>query len=342
MTESLITLNLDENILRIVKARNLQGKIDMELHYCLQGTPPFFESDTQKINDDVASQIKKSIDNLKLSKRKMNIVIPDGFTYSQIVYMPKLKEKELLSAIKYQADQFIPMPIEETSLDLDILHEDKTTNKLLVLIIAAPQKLIERVQDLTERAGFFPETIENELSATGRFLANFYSPPAGEGGTIFINLGYSSTSFYLFDHKLRLITDTHNFRAGFSVFLREAQADVNIDITKAKNLLKKIGFAKDPTIDFNQILQPTIDAISTELKKFIISVKTKSPSLSIGRLYLTNLATELNLIDKKIEAAVSFPSAIYNPQTLVIKKNPTEPPIIDFPSYIPAIGGCLE
>lgn len=342
MTESIISLNLDENITRIVKARNLKGKIEINLLRSIQEVPPFFESDTQKIFDDVTEQIKKTIDNLKLSKRRINIVIPDGFTYSQIVYMPKLKEKELLSAIKYQADQFIPMPIEETSLDLDILQEDKTANRLLVLIIAAPQKLIERIQDLAERAGFYPETIENELSATGRFLTNFYTPPSVEGGTIFINLGYSSTSFYLFDHKLRLITDCHNFRAGYSVFLREAQADINIDLIKAKDLLKKIGFTKESTIDFNQILQPSIDAISTELQKFMISIRAKSHSTIISRLYLINLATEINFIDKKIEATVSLPSAIYNPQTLIIKTNPSEPPIIDLPSYIAAIGGCLE
>src|SRR3989338_1652765 len=130
MADELISLDLAENVLRIAKAKNEGGKIRVE-------------------------------------KKRLNIVIPDGFTYSQIIKMPRLKEKELLSAIRYQADQFIPMPIDETSLDLEILYEDKVSNNSLVLIIAAPQKLIDRVQNLSEQEGLYPEAIENELSATG-------------------------------------------------------------------------------------------------------------------------------------------------------------------------------
>ena len=201
MIDDLVSLNLQENVLRIAKAKNADGKLEIEVLAYQPDIQSFFESDTKKVFDDVANQLKKMIDNLKLRQKKANIVIPDGVTYSQIIYMPRLKEKELLSAIKYQADQFIPMPIEDTSLDLEILYEDKTSNKLLVLIVAAPQNLIKRVQGLAQKVGFYPESVENELSATARFLTNFYLPPSSAGGTIFINLGYSNTSFYFFDHK---------------------------------------------------------------------------------------------------------------------------------------------
>lgn len=342
MPEGLITLNLDENIFRIVKARNVQGHIELDLIGSQYDFPPFFESDTQKILDEVTEKIKKNVEMYKLTGKKLNIVIPDGFTYSQIIFMPKLKEKELLSAIRYQADQFIPMPIEDTSLDLDILYEDKAANKLLVLIIAAPQKLIEKVQELAEKSGFYPENIENELSSTARFLSTYYYPAPSESNSIFINLGYSSTSFYFFDHKLRLLTDSHNFRAGFSVFLREAKADINIDSEKAKNYLKKIGFSQNQTIDFNQILQPSIDALVNELRKFINSLQTKIDSPKISRLYIYNLTGNILNFDKKIEAEMAIPTLTFNPQNLLSKTNMITPQIKDLSPYIAAIGGCIE
>lgn len=342
MADDLITLNLEENSLRIAKARNAGGKIEIDVLAYQADMPSFFESDTKKVSADTILLIKKVRDNLKLHNKKVDIVIPDGYTYSQIVYMPKLKEKELLSAIKYQADQFIPMPLEETSLDLEILYEDRESNRLLVLIVAAPQDLIERVKKLAEQAGFFPESIENELSAAGRFLTSFYNPPSQVGASIFVNLGYSNTSFYFFDNKLRLLTDSHNFPAGLSVFLREAQADINIDLAKAKILLKKIGFAQNSSADLNQILQPAVDALCSELKKFVNSVRTKFQVSSISRLFLFNLASEINRIDKKVEACISIPSTIFDPLSLTKRNSVIEPYIKDLSSFIPAIGGCLE
>jgi len=341
MADDLISLNLAENIVRIAKAKNADGKIQIDLLSQQTDTPSFFDSDTKKVSDEVINLLKKTVNTLKLNKKRVNVVIPDGFTYSQLIYMPRLKEKELLSAIKYQADQFIPMPIEDTSLDLEIIYEDKTANKLLVLVVASPQKLIGRIQDLIEQVGFYPESIENELSATGRFLANFYNPPSQEGGTIFINFGYSSTSFYFFDHKLRLLTDSHNFSAGLAVFLREAQADINIDLAKAQNLLKKIGFLPDPSVNFNEILQPTVDALGSELQKFINSVRSKFQISSIGRLLMFNLATEINNIDKKIESHISIPTAIFNSLPLTIRTSAVEPYIKDLSSFISVIGGSL-
>ena len=338
----MITLNLQENIIRIVKAKNSGGKIDVELIAYQPDTPPFFELDTEKIFAEETRLIKKALDTLKINKKAVNIVIPDGFAYSQIVYMPRLKEKELLSAIKYQADQFIPMPIEDTSLDLEIIYEDKNSNKLLVLIVAAPQNLIEKVQNLAAQAGLYLESIENELSATGRFLANFYSPPSQEGGTIFINLGYSYTSFYFFDHKLKLFTDSHSFQAGLSVFLREAQVDINIDLMRAKKLLKSVGFASDSSVDLDRILKPAADELYSELQKFINSVQTKTQISSINRLYMLNLASEIHHLDKKIEAYSSIPTAIFDPLPITKRTNVIEPFIKDLPSFIAAIGGSLE
>lgn len=342
MPDELISLNLGENLLRLAKATNEGGKINVELLDQELATPAFYESETKKVTDETIQIIKRKLDVLKLQKRRVNIIVPDGFTYSQLVFMPKLKEKELLSAIRYQADQFIPMPIDETSLDLEILYESKTENKALVLIIAAPQKLIERIEFICEQVNLYPESIENELSATGRFLENFFVPPTASGGSVFLNFGYSYSSFYYFDNQLKLILDSHSFPAGLSVFLREAQADVNIDILKARDLLKKAGFSEGSAVDLNQILQPAVDALSLELQKFITSVRSKHNVSAISHLYLFNLAPEINNFAKKISQTASLPAAIYDPVIVARRTPAVESHSKDLPAFVASLGGCLR
>jgi len=342
MSDDLISLNLDENIIRIAGAKNDNGKLDIELLVAQSGVPSFFESETKKVFDESLSSLKKIISLYRLSKKRFNIVIPDGFTYSQIVHMPRLKEKELLSAIKYQADQFIPMPIEETSLDLEILEDNKNSENILVLLVAAPQNLVERVQNIAEQSGIYPESIENELSATGKFLENFYSPQIQTGSTIFINIGYSYTSFYYFDHKKRLIIDNHTFPAGLSVFLREAQVDINVDSEKAKNLLKTVGFAPGSSLDLSQFLQPAIDALSSELQKFITALMAKHKASSPSHIYVYNLATDIKDIEKQIQKTVAIPIGIFNPLPITKRTHAVEPYVNNLPAFINVIGGCLK
>src|SRR6185436_4812366 len=103
--------------------------------------PNFFDTENQLVLDKQVEILKRLYGNLRIRKKSVNVIIPDSRTYSQIVEMPKLKEKELIAAIRYQADEFIPMAIDETYLDLEILREDKRNHKLLVLIVASPKKV---------------------------------------------------------------------------------------------------------------------------------------------------------------------------------------------------------
>ncbi len=341
MSDYFTTVELGENNIKVAKARNEGGKIELNLLARQTDTPSFFDVEADKMLDDEVGVIRKITSALKISKKTVRVVLPDAFCFSQIVSMPKLNEKELLSAIRYQADQFIPMPIEETSLDLEILYENKIENKLLVLIVACPQKLIERVEKAIEQSDLYPESIENEFSATARFIESMFVPANREGGTIFVNIGYSSTSLYYFDHKLKLILDCHTFRVGYALFLREAQVDTNINRLKALDLLKNTGFSKDSSVDLDEILKPTLEAFCTDISKFITSVREKFKITAISQIYFTNQATEMLNIEKKVESFVSIPCSLYNITPLIKKTNVITAFSKDLPTFVSTIGGCF-
>ncbi len=48
---------------------------------------------------------------------------------------------------KYQADQFIPLPLEETAIDLDIIYEDKANKKIVIDTNYVNQHLNNLIQD---------------------------------------------------------------------------------------------------------------------------------------------------------------------------------------------------
>jgi len=139
MADLFFCLDIGENLIKVVDAKSAPNRLEVQSMGFAEGELNFFSSDVEKTNESQTSKIEKLISSLKISKKNVAIVIPDSVTYSQILEMPKLNEKELISAIKYQADQFIPMPIDETNIDLEILSENEKESKLLVLMVAAPK-----------------------------------------------------------------------------------------------------------------------------------------------------------------------------------------------------------
>jgi len=171
MTDSSFAIDINEKYTRIVDLTYKNGKIDLSCMGTENTIPNFFSDDTEKSIENQSEIISKLYANLKIVKKNANIIIPDSQSFSQILEFAKLNEKELLSAVRYQSDQFIPMSIEEVVLDIEIMKEDKQNKKNTILIVASPKKTVDRVEKAIEMAGLNPESLENEMSSFGRLFS---------------------------------------------------------------------------------------------------------------------------------------------------------------------------
>ncbi len=340
MNDSLV-MNLGENFARIADIRTDLKSMEMLSLAYQDNIMSFISDDSEKSIQEKAKVIQQLTSSLKSKKKNTKIVIPDSATFSEIVEMPKLREKELLSAIKYQADQFIPMPIEETVIDLEILNEDKVNKKLLVLIVAAPQKLIAQVTDIAALAGLYPEAIENELSAVGR-LMSFCSGINTVNSMVLLNLGYSTSSLYFYNAQLKLITDVHTFKLGQQLFLKEIEINTGLDQTKGYEAIGKIGLAKDSSVDLETILKPITEELIKETEHFIVTVKEKYHLPKLEQIALFNLASSINLLNRKMEAQLGIPVSLFNMDS-VIKKNQISQGLNNqLSSFVSLTGAALE
>lgn len=342
MTDSSLSLEIGENVVRQAIGKMQKNQFELQSLSYHAETPPFFEIDSSKIVEDEAVIIKKILGSTNSDKLDLNVIIPDTYTYSQIIQMPKLKERELMSAIRYQADQFIPMAIEDAVIDIEILFEDTASNTLLVLIVAAAQKLVAKVEKVFDIIGLYPESVENELSSVGRFLSTFFQPKDKNNGSIFINFGFNSTSLYFFYNKLNLVVDSHTFKLGLNIFSKETQANTNSDYQKSREILKSIGFSRQGSIQLDQILNPSLKAFIQELEKFSVSVKSKFKPATIENIFLFNEAGSINLFPQKVQEEISIPTQIFDLAPYIKKNAASDPYMKVLPYFFVSIGGCIQ
>ena len=341
MADKYFCLDIDEKFTKVVDAKKVGDSLEI-VALGKAVTPDFFyTSNLEKNIENQVNQIKKLIESLKITKKDVNIIIPDSLTYSQIISMPLLNEKELITAIKYQADQFIPMPIEETNIDIEVISEDQVEKKVLLLIVAAPKKVVERVQTTVELAGLNPESVENELSCTARFVNNFNKNIINQykinqtQGLVVANFDTNSTSLSYFSPQELIVKEVHHLSIGYQLFLKETQVNTDTDIKKSEEMLKNYDKNNPSSYSLEKIVQPLVKEFSTELKLFI-SKYNPATVLFTNKIFLypslvTNLTEELGL-----------PINIFEPSLLLKKSQLTETYKNELSVFIPGIGGNMR
>ncbi len=341
-----IGIDLGETLIRIISLKR-KGKFFEILNMgSLIMDPAFFRSDSTKLLEKTASDLSNTIKQLKIKKKNAKIVVPDSVSYNHIIEMPKLNEKELLSAIKYQADQFIPMPLDDVNMDIEILYEDQKNKKMLTLISAAPKSLLLKVESLMEYAGLFPETVETEITSTGRLINEIFKKDVKQAGEkhdaiLLINLGYNSSSLYLFDQDLGTIILSHNFLLGYSLFLKEIQVNLNVDQNKAVELLKTFGLTQNTSYHLDTILAPAIKNLTSELEKFTNEVVSKY-KIQIKNIFLFNYALHFNSFDQLIGRYFGIPSSPLNLYPFFVRNNILESYKNEFGFFVSAVGALLR
>ena len=130
-------------------------------------------------NETEAQAIQKAVKQAGIKgSSEVNLALPESEVYTRIVDIPRLSETELNSAIQFEAEQYVPVSLDEVELFHQILESgDTLENKTMkVLLIAVPKERLAKVTSLLDGAGLIPHNLETELFSLKRVLneANRY------------------------------------------------------------------------------------------------------------------------------------------------------------------------
>lgn len=152
---------------------------------------------TADLSDPTAKQkavdsVKKLLSDMKMKERRVVVGIPESRVYSRVLTLPIMSDVELESAMKWEAEQFVPVPISEVELDYSMIRRgdgDKGASTMLVYLIASSKKYLTSVVDFVTSVGLEPIAIESEMVAITRVIA--YSKL--QGSSMILHVGSSAT-----------------------------------------------------------------------------------------------------------------------------------------------------
>jgi type IV pilus assembly protein PilM len=121
--------------------------------------------------------------------RRVRVGIANQRIVLRVIELPPIKDaKELAAAVRFQAQDQIPMPLDSAVLDFRVLDIIDTPNgpRQRVAVVAARRDMIDRVLAAVRDAGLRPEGID--LAAFGMVRALHHHGQAGES-VVYLSVG---------------------------------------------------------------------------------------------------------------------------------------------------------
>ncbi len=232
----------------------------------------------------------------------------------RLIDLPFMEHAELAGAIQYQAQDYIPIPIEEAIIDFQIIGDYMTPadeHMMEVLLVAAQRDMIGNIVAAVEGAGLRLAQVDVTafalvralLGATPSWLAEESETPGEAVGIVHISSGL--TNIAVVERGLPRFTRVSSLAAN--QFTQSIANVLNLTFDEAENLKAKVGLPNidapdDVAVDVDpQVVQTAREALEREANRFVAEVRrsfdyylTQTTQVhNIGRIYLTGTGAGL-------------------------------------------------
>lgn len=316
-----------------------------------------------EIKDEAAllKILRDGLSNVRGEHLKTKYVVaslPEEKAFSQVIQLPKMSEEDLKSAVVYEAENYVPLPIEETYLDFQIVQPfSDHLDHFDILLAALPKKIVDSYVSVFKKAGLLPMALEIESSAIVRAMIRGEKNPRQ---VLLIDFGLSKTSFIIFSgNSLRF---TSSIRISSTSLTDSISKSLGTDLIEAEKLKIKYGLeekkADKNKKDFSErekvfsAMMPVMVDLVQQIKKHLDFYLTHSShehlpsdSLGIEKILLCGGGANLKGFSDFLSMKLKIPVEIGNPWVNILKEPLREVPELSFQeslSYTTALGLALR
>ncbi|MBP9814659.1 pilus assembly protein PilM, partial [Candidatus Woesebacteria bacterium] len=170
--KSLLGLDIGSHSIKLIEIAR-SGSTNTLLAAGSIPTPPkALSSPLEGDRQAIAAAIRQLIHDTGAKSSSVALALPESQVFTRVIQVPALSSRELTSAISWEAEQYIPLPLDQVNIDYSVLRDAKETgtDKMDVLLVACPKTLLEKYLSIIEMAELIPVAAETEIIATSRAL----------------------------------------------------------------------------------------------------------------------------------------------------------------------------
>jgi type IV pilus assembly protein PilM len=314
--------------------------------------PGIIESGEVKNEEKLAGIIKEITKRVKT--KYVVASLPEEKAFLQVIKMPLMSEEDLKSAILFEAENYIPLPVNEVYLDCEIVSSVHADSKNLdVLLAAIPKRVVDPYLRVLKKAGLKPIAFEIESLSIARALIKDQKTTQP---VLIIDLGATRSSFVIFSgNSVRFTCSIPISGIHFTELIAK---NLKVSFEKAEKLKiihglregLRIKLGEKTTLEkvkgkiFEALIPGLVDLVQ-QIKKYLDFYQAHAylagpEGKKIQKIILCGGGANLKGLDEFLELELKIPVEIGNPWINVgeVKNFPKENSL----SFTTAIGLALR
>ena len=315
-------LDINDSSLKIIKLRRKRGFLQPVSYNEKKVKSGIIKDGIIQDKDGFVKIIKDAVATVKGEKLKTKYVIaslPEEKSFSQVIQMPKMKKGELKSAVLFEAENYIPLPIDRVYLDFQVIdpivdHLDH----LDVLIIAVEKTIVDSYISCLKQSGLVPIALEVETQAIARTLIKNETSSAP---LALIDFGGNNTDFIVFSgHSIRF---TSSIPISSQQMTEAISEKLDVDFKKAEEIKIKYGIDRQKkggeTDTASKAMAPILEDLIVQIKNYLDfysdhnSHEHFSQKMGITKIILSGEGVNLKGIGDFFSQKLNIPVELGNP-----------------------------
>ncbi len=271
----------------------------------------------------------------EITTRRVTASIPASRTFNRTMTLPKLNKKDLMDALKLEAEQFIPVPIDELYMDYNIIQENDKETELLA--VAAPKKIVDSYATLCRMTGLECVALETSINAAGRL---FVQAEQSDVPTILIDFGSVSSDITIYDNGL-IVTGTvpgggDSFTDLIADKLKVTKQEAHIIKTKYG-----LGVSKKQK-EINDAMSPILEQLLKEFRRMIRYYEERSATKrKIGQVVTMGGGANMPGLSEHMTNILRLPVRMCDPWQHLDFTNLQPPNTVEKSMYVTVAGLSL-
>lgn len=296
-------LDVSEGAIKILQFVPHGGGVQVKGFSDLALTKGLVINDTISDPSTFAYLLKGALQKMQYGSVTTNNVIlsvPESKAFVRVIQIPRMSDEEAGRAIPFEAENFIPLPIDQVYLDWQKIGD--TDDKMNVLMIASPRDFIDKYISVVEKAGVKPIAMEVESQSCHRALI----APGSTETLLIVDLDAVRSNLIMVEEGN--IQFTSSIPIAGNSFTESIARTLGVSAVKAEAIKRKVGIANTPEYpNVKTALLPVLQNLSAEVKN-ILKFHNDHSSKQVSRMLLAGGGARIqNLVDYLTPEFAEFP-----------------------------------
>ena len=254
------------------------------------------------------ASLRALMEDFKPSTKEVRISLSAPSAIVRFINMPKMKEEDLKSSLRFEAEKYIPFNIKEVVIDASILdYPGEEKKEMRILFAAAKRDVVDSRLAMLKELGLSASIIDVDSFACFNAFCNFCGTFDESISTVLLNIGYTQTNLIILRGSQPFFT--RDIQIGVRDVAKVISEKMATPKEKADDFIYKLG---DNSAEVYEIAKPILDNLVDELR-LSFGYYENQYGTSINEIYVSGGMARLNNIMGHFEGNFDVKTTTWNP-----------------------------